>query len=281
MRYARGAIDRRYAAGGPVNPWRSMASGLGGTLAYGHLIRNLVTRDLRLKYKGTALGFLWSLANPILMLAVYTFAFNYVLDVPIPNFPLFFFIGYLVWSFLVGTLSASVACIVGNGALLNKVNFPRSVLPLSILLSNAVQFVLSTLCLAPVLYWVGMPLGWPLLLFPLLFVLLAMFVLGLAYFVAVSHTYYRDTQHLLEFALALWFWLTPIVYTLDLVPEGARVWFLLNPMTTYVGAFRDIAFRAAWPSMLTLTIMTLFSTASLVAGSYLFERYSGKFAELV
>lgn len=275
------AIQQRQAPPVSVGPWRALTRAFGDALGYGHLIRNLVSRDLRLRYKGTVLGFLWSLANPLLMLAVYTLAFNYILDVPIENFPLFFFIGYLVWSFLVSTLNASVTCIVSNGALLNKVRFPRSVLPLAILLSNAVQFLLSTLCLTPVLYWVGMPLRWPLLLFPPLFLTLAVFVLGLAYFVAVSHTYYRDTLHLLEFGLALWFWLTPIVYTLDLVPAAARQWFLLNPMTTYVGAFRDIAFHGSWPSALTLAIMTACSVASLAFGGYLFERYSGKFAELV
>lgn len=248
---------------------------------YGHLVRNLVTRDLRLKYKGTSLGFLWSLANPLLMLCVYMLAFDYILDVPVDNFALFFFIGYLVWNFLASTLTASATCIVGNGALLNKVYFPRIVLPLAVVLSNAVQFVLSTACLAPVLYWAGMPVDWQLALFPGLFLLIAIFVVGLAAFVAASHTFYRDTLHLLECALALWFWLTPVVYTLDLVPPRIRPLFLLNPMTSFVTGFRDVALHGTSPALSTWLAMTAWAIVALTVGVSVFVRQSHRFAELV
>lgn len=248
---------------------------------YGHLIRNLVVRDLRLRYKGTSLGFFWSLANPLLMLGVYTFAFRYILEVPVENFPLFFFIGFLLWNFLATTLHASATCIVANSNLLNKVYFPRAVLPLSVLLSSGVQFVLSAISLSPVLYWVGMPLGPPLVMFPVLLFLAALFIFGLAQLVAVSHTYYRDTLHLLDFGLALWFWLTPIVYTLDLVPERIRPLFFLNPMAVYVQAFRDIAFYGVRPSAVTAVGLVVCSLSSFLLGSWVFQRYSGKLAELV
>lgn len=249
--------------------------------SYRHLLRNLVACDLKLKYKGSVLGLAWSLANPLMMLAVYTIAFDYILQIRVENFPLFFFIGYLPWTFLSNSLTMSAVCIVSNGALLNKIYFPRAILPLSIVLSNAFQFLLAAVCLLPVLWWVGMPLGRTLFAFPLVFLLQFAFAFGLSELAAVSHTFFRDTRHLLDVLLTIWFWMTPIVYPTELVPDVLRPWIELNPMTSYLRAYRALALYGQWPDIATLVSTLVWSAVALMAGSVVFNNHSRRFAELV
>src|SRR5919108_3614234 len=184
------------------------------------LLANLVRKDLKVKYKNSALGFVWSLANPLLYLAVFTLVFNVFLRGGVDDFAVLFMSGFLVWNFFnLSTLTATGA-VVGNANLVRKVRFPRIVLPLSSVGFAGVHFLLQLLVLFAVL-----PLLYPdafgrqlLLLLPALAVALT-FTAAMSLLASALNVRYRDVEHLLEIALLAWFWLTPIVYPVTVVRD--------------------------------------------------------------
>lgn len=249
---------------------------------YRELVKNLVSRDLKIKYKSSVLGFLWSLLNPLLMLIVYTLAFKYVLRVGKEDFAFYFIVAYLPWNFFALSLAISVGAIVDNASLLKKVYFPREILPLSIVLSNFVQFLLTFVVLVPAFLYFNHSLGLSVLLLPALMVLHIVFTLGIAMILATLYVYFRDTRHLLEVVLNLWFWVTPIVYTFDTIKNPQIIETLqLNPMTLFVMAYRDILYSARMPDLLLLAELLAWSLAALMFGAGLFGRYKFRFAEAI
>jgi len=232
------------------------------------------------------LGYFWSLVNPLLMFLIYTVAFHYILKIQIEDFPLFFIIGYLPWSFLNIALCTSVSSIVDNSNLVNKVYFPKEIIPLSIVLSTFVQFLLTFVVLFPVLLFMGRSFNLPAILTALpalmnLTFLQVLFVLGLALFFSAVHVFFRDMKHFLEILLTVWFFLSPIIYTLDLVPEHYRGYFLLNPMALILTAYRDILMRAQFPDPLAYLKILGFSVAALAIGWWTFGHLKVKFSETV
>lgn len=204
------------------------------------LLVNLVRKDLKVKYKNSYLGFLWSLANPVLYLVVFSFVFGFVLRNNIPSFPVYLMSGLLVWNFFAGAVGGAVGSVVGNANLVKKVRFPRSVLPLSSVGFSAVHFGLQLFVLVLFLVGFGYPfLGPQLLLAVPALLVAAVFTVGLGLLVAAVNVAYRDVEHLLEVALLAWFWATPIVYPVALVRAAlgsgpAFDAYLANPMATVV-----------------------------------------------
>lgn len=208
------------------------------------LIRQLVRKDLKVKYQGSSLGFVWSLANPLLTLVVYTFVFAVVFKSPVPRFGFFLMSGLLIWNFFTMGVSGAATSILGNAGLVKKVPFPHSSLPLASIGFAGVQVALQYLVLLVALFVLDMPPIRPhlLLLIPALVVAMTMTV-GLGFFVAASTVRLRDTQHILEVALFAWMWLTPIIYPASLVQNftgtGLGQWlYYLNPMAGVVIAFQ-------------------------------------------
>ena len=206
------------------------------------LLRNLIRKDLKVKYKGSTLGFAWSLANPLLLLVVYTFVFQIVLKTGVPRFGVYLMSGLLVWNAFSSSVSMACVSVVANANLVKKVRFPLAVLPLSAVGFAAVHFVLQLLVLFVVIVALGYNLIGPQLLLLLPAGLVAIvFTLALSMFVSAVNVRYRDTQHLLEVALLAWFWLNPMVYPFGLIREqlGAWTWiYLLNPMAAVVATFQ-------------------------------------------
>jgi ABC-2 type transport system permease protein len=214
------------------------------------LLAELVRKDLKVKYKNSALGFIWSLANPLLYLAVFTLVFEVFLDNGISWFAVLFMSGLLVWNFFnLSTLSATGA-VVGNANLVRKVRFPKIVLPLSSVGFAGVHFTLQMLVfllfLVPAYPEAFGPQLW--LVVPALAVAVA-FTVAMSLLASALNVRYRDVEHLLEIALLAWFWLTPIVYRVALVQEQfSRVpWlfkvYMANPMTAVVVAMQRAIYR--------------------------------------
>jgi ABC-2 type transport system permease protein len=214
------------------------------------LLAELVRKDLKVKYKNSALGFVWSLANPLLYLAVFTLVFNVFLKGGVDNFAVLFMAGFLVWNFFnLSTLTATGA-VVGNANLVRKVRFPRIVLPLSSVGFAGVHFVLQFLVflvfLVPFYPDALGPQLW--LVVPALAVALT-FTLAMSLLASALNVRYRDVQHLLEIALLAWFWLTPIVYRVAMVQEQfSKVpWlfkvYMANPMAAVVVAMQRAIYR--------------------------------------
>lgn len=254
-------------------------------LAYRELVKNLVSRDLKIKYKSSVLGFLWSLLNPLLMLVVYTFAFRYVLGIGDKDFAFYFIVAFLPWSFFSTSLALAVGCVVDNANLLRKVYFPREILPLTVVLSSFVQFLLTSVVLIPsFLYFHRFPGASLVLLLPLLVLHIA-FTLGLAMVLATIYVYFRDTRHFVEILLTVWFWLTPVIYPLAQVEKIdypiLREALFLNPMTQFVAVYRSILYEGAMPEVGVVLQVAVWSVLSLTFGAWLFSRYKVRFAEAV
>lgn len=213
---------------------------------YRELLGNLVRKELKVKYKNSALGFVWSLLNPVLYLVVFWVVFDLVLGSGIPDFPVFLLAGLLPWNLFSTSLGSSTSSIVGNAALVNKVHFPREVLPLAGIGAALVHFGLQTVVLIAALGVFRFAPAWeylPLVVLALVVLLVLGAALGIA--LAAINVYLRDTEHLLELAMLAWFWVTPIVYQYQLVAGklgGKSALMLINPLVPIVLVFQ----RGIW-----------------------------------
>jgi ABC-2 type transport system permease protein len=254
--------------------------GLLRLLRYRELLRNLVVKDLKLKYRGSTLGFIWSLANPLAMLVVYSIAFTYILGIRRQAFVLFLFVGLLPWTFFSSTISMATVTIAEAGGLLKSVRFPRTVMPAATVLFNLSQYLMTFGVLLPVMLVVfRVAPAPPMLLFPVVLLLLVLFTSGAAFMVATANVYYRDVKHLVDVALQVMFWVTPIVYDLNDVPERLRLPILLTPMSPFVSALHDIFYRQAWPDVTIWMAAISWSVAMFVGGLTVFLTYEDRFAE--
>jgi ABC-2 type transport system permease protein len=185
---------------------------------YRDLLLNLVARDLAVRYRRSALGFFWSFLNPLLMMVVFSIVFQVVRPLSVRNYALFVLTGLLAWNFLAGSLGGAVRSITGNANLIDKVYFPREVLPLSVVLSNLVNFLLSLVVFIPLSLLLGAQWSAWTLALPLIVGVQLILVTGLALLLAALNVFYRDTELVLDVALTGWFFLTPIFYELELLP---------------------------------------------------------------
>mgnify|MGYP000112007035 CR=1 FL=1 len=258
-----------------------LTSALGRFWRYRDLVANLVLRDLRVKYKGSSLGFAWSFLHPLLMAAVYTLAFQYVVRIQVEHFPVFLLAGLLPWTFFVGAVSLATGSVADNAPLVRKVAFPRMVLPLSAVLSQFAQFLLMYAAVVPVAAALGVAPSLALVALVPLVGLELVFVSGLALIGATAYVHFRDTRHLLDVLMQVWFWATPIVYPLDLVPERFRWIAELNPMTLVVESCHVVVLDHAWPPAAWLAALTAWAVAALGIGGWLFLKHERRFAELI
>ncbi len=217
-------------------------------LARKELIAGLVRKELKVKYKNSALGFVWSLLNPALYLLVFWLVFTYFLKAGIPRFAIYLLCGLLPWNLLTNSLVSGVTSITGNGSLVKKIWFPREVLPIASVGAGLVNFFFQAIVLVVVVVAATLldpsssGLGPETLLVAPALVAQILLCLGLAILISAANVKIRDTQHLLELVLLLWFWMTPIVYQASLVrnniPDWAWQLYLLNPMTPIVMTFQ-------------------------------------------
>lgn len=226
---------------------------------YRELLGNLVRKELKVKYKDSTLGFLWTLARPTLSLAVYFLVFGKFLRVGLPNFPIYIFSGLVAWDLFASTLGGCTTSIVNNSGLVKKVYFPREILPLAAVGAGIVNFALQLVVLAGVMLVSGYDfVGVNLAVIPLAFVALVLFASAVGLLLAAANVYFRDIQHLLDAAvLLLWFWITPIVYPVNTALNALRqqsflgtdlgTIYLLNPMANIVIAFQRGIYRVVTP----------------------------------
>lgn len=258
-----------------------MLASLRAVWRYRDLVRNLVARDLRIKYKGSSLGFAWSLIHPIVLAGVYTLAFRYILNVRQPYFTTFLLSGLLPWTCFAACLGQATGSVADNSQLVRKVAFPRIVLPIGAVVSQFTQFTLMYAVIVPLAAATGPGLSPALLaLIPLIALQMA-FTLGVSLILATSYVYFRDTKHLVEVALQVWFWVTPVVYAVTLVPERWRGFFWLNPMAAFVTAYQRIVVEGIWPTPALTAGLVLSAVVAATVGFVVFTRHQRRFAEMV
>ena len=267
-------------------------------LAYRELVENLVVRDLKVRYKSSVLGFLWSLVNPLLLMGVFTVVFTVMLpNMTIPKFPVFVLCALLPWNFFSRSVATALNSIVENGNLVKKVYFPREILPISTVLSSLVNFLLSFVVLFVLILAFRVPITVWLAYLPLIMLVQVAFTTGIALILATLNVFYRDTGVIMEVIMQAWFFLTPVFYPITLLPEWREVWgvavpirrltYILNPMASIIASYRSVLYGftngspPAPPALDFFSRTILTSVVFLLAGYCFFARYSRRFAEEV
>jgi lipopolysaccharide transport system permease protein len=249
---------------------------------YRALIRNLVATDLKLKYRDSALGFLWSLLNPLLLLVVYTLAIKHIMRIQMEHYTYFLLVGLLPWTFFSGAAQASTRSVVGNASLLKKAYFPRETLPIATVLFNFAQLLLALAVFLPALVLVsGVPIHWTALFFLPLLALHLLFTLGLAFLLSAVTTSFRDVTHLTEVAFFLLFWLTPVIYPASMAPAELQLFFKASPLAAFTTSYQDLLFWGQVPDLLRLVTIVAWTMAALLVGVGIFRWYSPAFTEEV
>ncbi|HEX8769214.1 MAG TPA: ABC transporter permease [Acidimicrobiales bacterium] len=258
------------------------------------LLANLVRRDLKVRHRGTVLGMLWSLTTPLLLVALYYFVFKVVfkaspaLDLPRPDrqsipFAVYFFAGLTLWNLFGNSITASTMSIVGSGYLLNKVYFPRSILPLSVVLSSLVTFgfELAVLLIMAIAVF-GLP-SLQILWLPLIVAVVALLSYGIGLFLATITVFLRDVAHFIGVLLQLWFWGSPVIYSLQFVADRPLVHRLLelNPMTGPLVSFRNVVVLNHAPDFSLLAYSFGCAVVALAVGGLCFKRWERLFSEIV
>jgi len=249
------------------------------------LIQALVSRELKARYRGSVLGFLWSFVNPLLLLLIYSFVFTVIFQ-PIRSegmtpYALFLFCGLLPWSWFSSSLLESSAVLSGNANLIQKVIFPADVLPFVSVFSNFVHFLLGLPILFAFLIYFRRPLNIYLLFFLGVVLIQLIFTLGFALFISSLSVHFRDIRDLLANLLTFWFFSTPIIYPATMIPESFRWVLKLNPMTHIMMGYQDTLFRGVLPHWKRLSVTLLVSMEDFYVGYFIFDRLRDSFAEEV
>jgi lipopolysaccharide transport system permease protein len=243
------------------------------------LLAALVVRDLKLRYKRSALGVLWSLLGPLAQMLIFTFLFHRVLPLNISSYPVFVFGGLLVWSWFSTSLGQAAGAITESRELIRRPGFPVNILPVVSVTTNLVHLVLALPILLLFSALGGGQLTAALVALPIVVAVQFAFTLSLAYLVATLNVTYRDTQHLLGVLLLLLFYLTPIFYSAESVPLEFAWLYSLNPMVHLVAAYRAVFIYGLWPDGPGLFVLSLLAGGLLWLGRRVFTRASYRFVE--
>ena len=260
----------------------SVSAGLLGLVRYRELLRNLVLRDVKLKYRGSVFGFFWSLANPILMVVTYTIAFRYIMQMRTEGFVFNLLLALLSWNFFANSALMSTGSVVGAGALVKSVAFPRVILPVATVLFNLVQFLLAIAVFLPLsLVIFGIAPTPAILLFPLLLALQVLFTSGVAFALASLTSFFRDISHILEIGIGMLFWTTPILYQYNSLPEFLQLPILLSPMSSFIVAYQEIFHFGRVPGVPIWLAAGSWAVGMFVLGASLFVDTEDRLAEQV
>ncbi len=280
----------------PFYIFRNILARLGELWFYRELLRNLVVRDLKVRYRNSVLGVLWSFGNPLLMMIVFTTVFTVMTPYSeVKKFPVFVLCGILPWNFFSSSVVGSIRSIVDNAPLVSKVYFPREILPISIVLANTVNFLVALLVLFIFILIFQIPLTQWTLLLPVVIMVQVIFTIGIALILATANVFYRDTQVIMEVLMLAWFFMTPVFYSVNILPHNAEIWGLsfdvsrwiriLNPMASIIATYRVILYGVgdggAPPEFYFFMRTLLTSMGILGIGSLIFYRFSPIFAEEV
>jgi len=248
---------------------------------YRSLVTNLVAKDLKVRYKSSVLGFFWSLLNPLLMMLVFTFVFTQLLSgVTIDHFPVFVLIGLLSWNWAAASVGEGTTALIDNASLINKVYFPRMLLPISVVASNMANYLLAFPVIFLAMAVTRMEFTPWLLYLPVIVFVQATFLTGLVLILSAIHIYFRDTTVLVGIGLTAWFFMTPIFYRVeDVRPDLVEWWYWLNPMASIIAELHTILYHGAVPDPLFMARTFVTGLVLLVIGFLLFGRVSRHLGE--
>lgn len=247
---------------------------------YRTMISSMVKRDLVGRYKKSVLGFLWSFIDPLIQLLIYTFLFTVILPTNIPYFHICLFVALVPWLFIASCLTGGCMSVVGQQDLIKKIYFPREVLPIAFVTSQFVNMVLSFVMVFLVLIISGYGLAWPaVLVLPIVMMIEYILALGATFLVSSITVYFRDLQQILSALSLVLMYASPIIYTLDFVPQKYRLVYMMNPITRVLVAYRDILYYKQMPELSNMVLGAIESVMVLLIGIIVFRKLSKRYAE--
>jgi len=248
--------------------------------AYDDMIKSLVKRELRGKYKGSFLGFLWTFINPLCQILVYTLVFSVILRSGLDKFYLYMITGMIPWLFFDSSLRIGSGCIRYQGDMVKKIYFPREVLPISCVFAQFVNMLLCFIIVIGVVLFSGHGFAIrPLLCLPLIMGIELTMTMGVALIVSSITVYFKDLEHIVTVILMAWIYLTPILYSLEMVPERVRILFKLNPLTSVIEGYHSILYWKKVPSFMLTGYGAVVAVLLLVVGELIFAKLDQGFAE--
>ena len=248
---------------------------------YSEFLKSNVKKDIRGKYKGSFLGVLWSFINPLLSVVVYAIVFHYIMRFNIEHYLIYLIAGIIPWTFFTTSINSGMNSILFNANIIKKVYFPREILPISSVTSGLVNFLISCAIILIFAIFSGVGVGTSLIFLPIVIVIQYIFTLGLVLILSAIEIYVKDVEHIVNFIISMLFYVTPILYTPDYVPENMRFILKLNPMSYIIEAYHDIFYYKQMPNMVNLGIILGFSFIIFLIGYKIFRKLQKGFAEEV
>jgi lipopolysaccharide transport system permease protein len=264
----------------PNRTWRALE--LRDLWAFRDLLYFLMWRDVKVRYKQTALGVAWAIIQPLFTMLIFTLFFGRLAGVPSDNipYPVFAYAGLLPWTFFANAITNSGNSLVGSANLITKVYFPRMIIPAAAIAAGLVDLGISFVVLIPLMIYYHISLSWSALMFPFVVFLTALLALGVGMWLSALNVKYRDVRFALPFLVQLWMFVSPVIYPTSFLPLRFRWLLTLNPLTGIIEAYRSSLFGRPfnWSALATSTAITL---AVLAYSSYAFHRMEKNFADII
>lgn len=247
--------------------------------AYREMFYNLVRKDLRTRYKGSFLGFLWTFINPLLQLIVYSIVFSTIMPVNVEKYYIYLFVALIPWIFFTTCIQNGAVSILWGKDLVKKIYFPRLIIPLSVVGAAMMNMIFSMGVVFLVLIISGIGLSIQVIWLPVIMLAECLLGIGFAIICSALNVYFRDLEHILGIITMAWFYLTPIVYTTDMVPKEYEVYFNLNPMKPIIEAYRDVLYYQITPDFNSFGIGMVYSIILIIVGYFIFNILQKHFVE--
>jgi ABC-type polysaccharide/polyol phosphate export permease len=244
---------------------------------YRSLFSNLVTSELKLRYRRSVLGFFWTMLNPLGMMTILTLVFSTVMKFDVKDYAVLLFAGLLPWQFFAQSVGLSLMSIVQKGSLLKKVYIPKLVIPLSAVTATLVNFLLALVPLVLLMFFMGHPLKPAIAFLPVAILFIALFTCGVAFIFSCLNVFFRDFTHMTEVLLQAWFYASPVMYTIKMVPEKYRPIFEWNPVLYLIECFRVPVFDGQLPSTHAIMVAASVSILTCFFGLAVFTRFERHF----
>ena len=248
---------------------------------YRELIWALSMKELTVRYKRSALGFLWALLNPLLMMVIYSVVFSTIMAAKIQHYAVFLLSMLIPWTFFAQSMAYASESIVGNADLIKKVRVPRSVFPIAAVISNIINFLLSLIPLLLIVLALQHPVFVTWFFLPIPLLALTIFTVGATFLFATANVFYRDVAHILQIVIQMWFYITPVLYSIDFFPAQYRWVFKLNPLIYVMNDFRMSIYYGQLPQTQSVVASFICGFIALFFGLALFRKYENQFVYYV
>lgn len=249
-----------------------------GLFQFNELLKQLIVRDVKLKYRRSYLGYLWSILNPLMLMVVQVIVFSNLFRFDTPNYPLYLISGQIIFNFMVEATNMSVWSIIGNSSLLKKTYVPKYIFTLSKVGSSLVNLIFSLGALLLVMFITDAEFTWNLLFFPIIILQVLIFSLGLGLFLATATVFFRDVQYLWGVFVSMWMYLTPLFYPISIISEEYQsLYKSANPMYWYIEQFRDVVLYAKFPQVDSIIMGLMLSIIVLILGAWYFNKKQDEF----